>query len=612
MVESHPMTISEKSLVLYKNRPAVVSEKSDKLTIVLSGGETIRVRDKDVELLHQGPSPKSEAIEGASVEGDVEGAWALLEGSEVPLSELAELAFGSFDPKTAWAAWLLVKDGLRFTGTIQAVRARSAEEVAAEEAKRGGKARDAAEREEFLDRLKKLKIVLPDDARRLQDVEALALGKTDKSRTLKEAGKQETPLEAHKLLVATGYWDAAMNPHPTRFGQTLSSAKTAVSPPPAEDRIDLTRMRAFAIDNAWSADPDDAVSLEGDSVWVHVADPAASVPSDSAVDLEARGRGETLYLPEGVYRMIAEEALPLYALGLSPRSPALSFRMQLDAEGEVTDIEIVRSTVQVERLTYGEADERSASPELAPLFALAEKLHKKRLAAGAVTIDLPEVHLSAAEGQVTIEPVRDYRSAEMVRELMLLAGIGAARWAIRNRLPFPFVAQEVGDLPADPLPGLAGSYQLRRCMRPRRLSAQPGRHGGLGLPEYTQVTSPLRRYTDLLAHQQIRAFLTGAQPLSVEGVLERVAAGEIAAQAAVQAERASRTHWTMVHLSRMAGTEWDAVIVDRKGGRATVLIPALALETQVAVKGEEGINDAIRIAVKTVKIPELEATFVAV
>lgn len=606
------MTISEKSLVLYKNRPAVVSEKSDKLTIVLSGGETIRVRDKDVELLHQGPSPKSEAIEGASVEGDVEGAWALLEGSEVPLSELAELAFGSFDPKTAWAAWLLVKDGLRFTGTIQAVRARSAEEVAAEEAKRGGKARDAAEREEFLDRLKRLKIVLPDDARRLQDVEALALGKTDKSRTLKEAGKQETPLEAHKLLVATGYWDAAMNPHPTRFGQTLSSAKTAVSPPPAEDRIDLTRMRAFAIDNAWSADPDDAVSLEGDSVWVHVADPAASVPSDSAVDLEARGRGETLYLPEGVYRMIAEEALPLYALGLSPRSPALSFRMQLDAEGEVTDIEIVRSTVQVERLTYGEADERSASPELAPLFALAEKLHKKRLAAGAVTIDLPEVHLSVAEGQVTIEPVRDYRSAEMVRELMLLAGIGAARWAIRNRLPFPFVAQEVGDLPADPLPGLAGSYQLRRCMRPRRLSAQPGRHGGLGLPEYTQVTSPLRRYTDLLAHQQIRAFLTGAQPLSVEGVLERVAAGEIAAQAAVQAERASRTHWTMVHLSRMAGTEWDAVIVDRKGGRATVLIPALALETQVAVKGEEGINDAIRIAVKTVKIPELEATFVAV
>jgi exoribonuclease-2 len=167
-------------------------------------------------------------------------------------------------------------------------------------------------------------------------------------------------------------------------------------------------------------------------------------------------------------------------------------------------------------------------------------------------------------------------------------------------------------MPSEPLPGLAGSYQLRRCMRPRRLSAQPGRHGGLGLGEYTQVTSPLRRYTDLLAHQQIRAVLSGKTPLTTEGVLERAAAGEIAAQAAVQAERASRLHWTMVHLSRMAGSEWDAVVVERKGGRATVIIPDLALETQVAVAGDAAINDSIRLAVKTVKIPELEAIFTAI
>ena len=606
------MTIREKSLVLYKNRPAVVSEMNDKLTIVLSGGESIRVREKDVELLHPGPSPKPETIEEGEPEGDVEGARALLEGTEVPLCELAELAFGTFEPLTAWASWLLVKDGLRFTGTVQAVRARTSDEVAAEEIKRGGKAREAAEREEFLARLAKGQIMLPDDGRRLQDVEALALGKTDKSRTLKDAGKQETPLEAHKLLLATGYWEAAMNPHPARFGQTLSSAKAVVPPPPAEDRVDLTRLRSFAIDNAWSADPDDAVSVDGNDVWVHVADPAASVPTDSPADMEARERGETLYLPEGVYRMMEEEALPLYALGLSDRSLALSFHMTLTEDGDVAEVEIVRSTVRVERLTYGEADARSDAAELAPLFALADKLHARRLASGAVTIELPEVHISVTDGNVVIESVQDFRSAAMVRELMLLAGIGAARWAIRNRLPFPFVAQEVGDLPSDPLPGLAGSYQLRRCMRPRRLSAQPGRHGGLGLSEYTQVTSPLRRYTDLLAHQQIRAFLAGREPLTVEGVLERVAAGEIAAQAAVQAERASRAHWTMVYLSRMQGSEWDAVVVDKKGGRATVLIPALALETQVAIKGEGGINETIKVAVKTVKIPEAEASFVAV
>jgi exoribonuclease-2 len=197
----------------------------------------------------------------------------------------------------------------------------------------------------------------------------------------------------------------------------------------------------------------------------------------------------------------------------------------------------------------------------------------------------------------------------MVREFMLLAGNAAAKWALRNRLPFPFVAQEVGDLPSEPLPGLAGSYQLRRCMRPRRLSSVPGPHGGLGLPEYTQVTSPLRRYTDLVAHQQIRAFLDGREPLSAEDVLAVLAAGEAAAQAAVQAERASRSHWTMVLLSGMKDSVWDATIVDRKGGRAVVLIPALGLETSVPIKGDPVLNDTIQVALAQVRIPELEASF---
>ena len=186
------------------------------------------------------------------------------------------------------------------------------------------------------------------------------------------------------------------------------------------------------------------------------------------------------------------------------------------------------------------------------------------------------------------------------------------RSAIRNRIPFPFVAQELGDLPADPLPGLAGSYQLRRCMRPRRLSATPGEHAGLGLSEYTQVTSPLRRYTDLVAHQQIRTFLAGGTPQTSDEVLSRIAAGEAAAQTAVQAERASNRHWTLILLSRMKNAEWDAVVVDRKGNRATVLIPALAMEASVAVKGELALNDIVRVVATNVKIPELDASFAMV
>lgn len=606
-----PSMMKEKSLVVYKNRPALVSEVGDKIAIRLDDGTTLRVRDKDIELLHDGPLQNLSELRQAPPEGDLQGAWELLEGTEAPLAEMAELAFGEWSPRSAWAAYEVLKDGLYFTGSISAVRPRSAEERKAEESKRGEKEREAAEREAFLGRLKTGAVSLPEDGRRLQDVEALALGKTDKSRTMKDLGRGETPQDAHRLLLSVGYWKPQVNPYPSRFGLSLSSASVPVPPPPAEERADLTDLPAYAIDNEWSADPDDAVSLDGDILYVHVADPAAAVIPGSPADREARDRGATLYLPEGCSRMLAEEALPQYALGLAEVSPALTFKMRLAEDGAPLETEIFASLVKVRRLSYAQADGAAGGPDLAGLFALAERNIARRMAAGAVAIDLPEVHLSVADGAVRFEPIRDSRSAAMVRECMLLAGEGAARWAIRNLVPFPYVAQELGDLPAEPLNGLAGSYQLRRCMRPRRLSAQPGAHGGLGLEVYTQVTSPLRRYTDLLAHQQIRSVLAGRIPLTADEILAALAAGEAAASATVQAERASRAHWTMVYLSERIGAKFSGILAERKGNRGTVLIPELALETQVNLKGDAGPNDAVELTVVSVKVPELEAAFSA-
>jgi exoribonuclease-2 len=206
---------------------------------------------------------------------------------------------------------------------------------------------------------------------------------------------------------------------------------------------------------------------------------------------------------------------------------------------------------------------------------------------------------------------------------MLLAGEGAAAWAGQRQLPFPYITQETGDLPARPLPGLAGSCQLRRCMRPRSVSARPGCHWALGLEGYTQVTSPLRRYTDLLAHQQIRLYLRKAagadvQPLSEEEVLFRLAAADAAAQAVTQAERASKAHWLAVYLAEKlakakdgaAAAEqlvWDAVVIDKRGNGSGIIIPALALETQISFAGTP--NEAVKVRLKSVRIPEAEAVF---
>ncbi len=601
--------VKQKSLAVYKYRPALVMDVGEKIEILLQDGEKIRVREKDIEVLHPGPLNALGDLEARAAEGDVRGAWELLQDSQVPLPELAELVYGAFTPQSAWAAYQLLRDGLFFTGSVDSIRAKTQDEVTLEEAKRTGKAKEAGEREAFLDRLAKGNLNLPDDGRFLQDAEALALGKTEKSRTLKDAGKPETAIEAHRLLIQTGYWPGSYNPYPARFSQANHSAHAPVPPYGEEERLDLTGLSAYAIDNAWSADPDDAVSADGEDLWVHVADPAASVLPDSAADLEARGRGATLYLPEGCYRMLNDGALPLYALGLSERSPALSFRIRIGEDGSILDTDIVRSWVRVARMTYAEADAAAQTPHMVPLFAIAERNLKRRIAAGAVMIDLPETHMTVEDGKVEIVRIKDYRSADMVRECMLLAGEGTARWALRNRLPFPYIAQEVGDLPAQPLPGIAGSFQLRRCMRGRRLSAQPGAHGGLGLAEYTQVTSPLRRYTDLLAHQQIRAHLSGSPAFTQDDILLRVAAGEAAASAATQAERASRSHWTMVYLSDKKDSEWEAVAVERKGSKVQAIIPELGMEIFVAHKEDLEPNQVFRVRVGTVKIPEQEAMF---
>jgi exoribonuclease-2 len=324
--------------------------------------------------------------------------------------------------------------------------------------------------------------------------------------------------------------------------------------------------------------------------------------------------------------MIAPEALSFFALGLAPggRSPALSFRIILDKNLSIVETEIVPSWIKVTRLTYEEADRSAPSfaggassgdAEKVPagLFHLAERNVERRLDMGAVLIELPEAHIRVSSGagknSVSIEPVPSHVSADMVRECMVLAGEGAARWALRNKVPFPFIGQEAGDIPTERLPGLAGAWQMRRCMRPRSVSAKPGVHWGLGLDEYTQVTSPLRRYTDLLCHQQIRAFLRGGPLLSGEEVLLRVSAAEAAASAAARAERVSRAHWTAVYLSDKKGSVWDGVVLDRKGSRGIAVIPALGVETQVSLKGDEKPNDTVRLVSGHVKIPEGELVF---
>lgn len=590
--------------MLYKVRPARVVSIGEKIEIELDGGNK-RVRPKDVELLH--PGPLRALADLVPQEGELTEAWELLEGGETTLRDLAELAFNDFTPATAWAAWQLVAEGLAFTGTPNAIQVRTREVVERERAERAAKAAAEQEWNAFLQRMA-ASAPAPEDAPRLGEVERLALGRAEHSRVLEALGYQQTPENAHRALIQVGHWEASLNPHPLRCGVALESLDLPVPELPDEERLDLTHLPAYAIDDEGNQDPDDALSLDGERLWVHVADVAALVEPQSEMEREARARGANLYLPEGVVNMLPAGITERLGLGLQPVSPALSFAFRCDEQGELADIEILRTWVRVERLSYDHVEQRLEMSHFAALREMTDRFRRRRVAAGATSLNLPEVSVKVESGRVSVRPLPRLASRELVADAMLMAGEAAATFCLERGIPIPYATQappEPGEEPAD----LAAMYARRRCFKPTRSSLQPELHAGLGLTRYARATSPLRRFSDLLVHQQIRAWLAGRDCLSAQQVAERVGEAENSGIGIRRGERLSNLHWKLVFLQQYPGWRGEGVVVGREDRKSVLLIPELALEVRIRLKEDPPLNQRIRLALAEVDIPQLTASF---
>jgi exoribonuclease-2 len=601
------MSLREGSLVLYKNRPALVKRVGRKLEIALEDGGTLSVRPKDVTPLHPGPIQSFDELQPLA--GEIATAWEILAGKVVSLADLAELAYGNYTPAAAWAAWQLVDDGLYFHGTPEEVTARPAQELAQERADREAKRAQDRSWAAFVERMRAGQFAVQDRPY-LEEVESVALGRRDQSRVLRELGRAERPETAHALLIEVGYWDRTVNPYPQRLRMAIDPPDVVLPELPNETRIDLTHLAAFAIDDEGNQDPDDALSLEGDRLWVHVADVGALVVPESAADREARARGANLYLPERTVPMLPPKATEVLGLGLSEISPALSFGLDLTPGAEVLNVEVVPSWVRVTRLTYAEADARLREEPFLNLYRLAKAHEARRREGGAVFLELPEVDVSVEDGEVQIRPILPLRSRDLVTEAMLMAGKGLAVFALDRGIPFPFSTQEppsVGVLEAPTT--LSEMYALRRSLRRSQMSSLPAPHAGLGLQVYAQVTSPLRRYLDLVAHQQLRAYLGGQDFLDSQALVERVGAADFVTGEVRQAERLSRQHWTMVYLMDHPNWQGKGVLVDKRDSRGTVLIPELDLEPRLHLRRDLPLDSVVRLVVTDVDLAERDVHF---
>ncbi|MGK7941929.1 MAG: ribonuclease catalytic domain-containing protein [Crocosphaera sp.] len=633
-----------------ERRLAVVDRPEGKKDwmVIDSEGHTHKLRPQRVEYeVPGGPYTSSDIaqllqdIQPYLDPSSLEVAWELLveEGDAVTPTDMASFLFSDQTPTLCYAAHrLLCDDKIYFKKKGDSYEPRSSSQV--EEIKHQLEVEQQREQEKavFLEHIQQgiageTVEWTQSDRTRLESLEKFVLQPEQTHRNaqdlLKELGYKTTPEEAFELLVTLKWWSPHENlflkrsSYPVNFPQkVLDVAASYLETPPPDadgDRLDLTHLKVYTIDDESTEEIDDGLSveyLEDDRVklWIHIADPTRLVTPGDELDLEARKRSTTLYLPTGMISMFPMElAAGPMSLRQGELSAALSFGVILDGEGAVVDYSIHASLIKpTYRLTYHDVDEMlllgiTAEAELAVLADAAKKRHQWRQSQGSITIKMPEAIIKVkSEEEIVIELLETSISRQLVAEMMILAGEVAGTYCGENNIPVPFRGQPQPELPSDDelllLPaGPVRACALRRCMPRSEMGTIPSRHASLGLNSYTQVTSPIRRYTDLLTHFQLKAHLRGDElPFPLDVMQHILYSVTLSAQEASFLERQTNRYWGLEFLRRNADQVWQGLVLRwlrEDEGLGVILLEELGLELPHRFERAVSLGDRLNVQV---------------
>jgi exoribonuclease II len=568
----------------------------------------------------------------------LEVAWEILveEGQAVDPSAMAMLLFSEKSPPLCYAAHhLLSDDKLYFKQKGDRYEPRPVGQVS--ELKHQSQI-EAQRQHEWQDFLQKVRQALAEeqvewqgsDRPRLEALERFAvLGEELQHRTaatevLAALGRGETAAAAFQLLVDLKIWSPHENLFlrrsqlPTQFPPRIleMAHRSFASPPPDPDtvRLNLTHLKTYTIDDESTREIDDGLSIDfladdRQRLWIHIADPTRWLLPGDELDLEARRRCTTVYLPTGMISMFPSElATGPMSLNQGQICTALSFGIILDEAGAVEEFEIRPSLVKpTYRLTYEDVDEIlelgvMAELEIAAIARWSKRREAWRQSQGAITIRMPESSIKVYNDEITIQVLEDSSSRTLVAEMMILAGEVAGRYGELHNLPLPFRGQPQPELPPETelmqLPAGPVRYcAIRRCMPRSEVGITPARHASLGLNTYTQVTSPIRRYADLLAHFQIKAHLRGdPPPFSIETTKELIHAASSTAYEASLVERQTNRYWGLEYLRRHPEEIWQSLMLRwlrEHENLGLVLLEDLGLE--IAMRFSRSINVGDRL-----------------
>ncbi|MEB3309186.1 MAG: ribonuclease R family protein [Snowella sp.] len=611
-------------------------------------GQSHKIRPQRIEYeIDGGPyQPQNIAVFLTEVQpyldpSSLEVAWELLveDGESVTPSALAQLLFSEKSPVLCYAAHsLLAEDKIYFKNKGEVYEPRSQNQVQEIKHQIAVEKQRQEEKAGFLDRLHQALagegIEWTDSDRpRLESLERYVLQPELTHRNAQDLLEQinypPTPEAAFDLLVKLGWWKFHENlflrrsSYPLQFPKkVLEVAHSSLHSPPAdldENRLDLTHLKVYTIDDESTEEIDDGLSVERlsdgrERLWIHIADPTRLILPNDELDLEARRRSTTLYLPTGVISMFPLElATGPMSLIQGKLCPALSFGVILGELGEVVDYTIHASLIKpTYRLTYDDVDEmlhmKIQDEQEIEILAKAASLRKSwRKSQGAINIKMPEAVIKVNEQEeVIIQLLEASVSRQLVAEMMILAGEVAGRYCQEHGVPVPFRGQPQPELPPEEEllllpPGPVRACAVRRCMPRSEISVTPYRHASLGLDTYTQVTSPIRRYTDLLTHFQLKAHLRGDKlPFAEDQIQQILYSVTLSSQEATSVERQTNRYWGLEYLRRNADQVWQCLVLRwlrEDEGLGILLFEELGLELAHRFERPVSLGDRLLVQV---------------
>ena len=409
---------------------------------------------------------------------------------------------------------------------------------------------------------------------------------------------------------------------PDDFPDDAIAEADRMKPAPLGDREDLRHLPFVTIDPADARDHDDACFAHPDEdpknegghiVWVAIADVAHYVTPGSALDREARKRGNSTYFPDRVVPMLPDRLSgDLCSLHEGVARSVIAVWMKLDAKGHKISHRFTRAMIKsVASLNYtevqdardGHANERCADlleEVIAPLYSAYEATKTARAMRQPLDLDLPERKIELSEdGEVTSVALKArFDAHRLIEEFMILANVAAAEELIRLQRPLLFrVHEEPSPQKLDALREVAEASgftlakgQVLRTEHLNRLLAQAEGtdfdellnistlrsmtqayynaenfgHFGLALKNYAHFTSPIRRYSDLIVH---RALITGhgwgkdgLSPEEIELLEETAQHISETERRSMAAERDTTDRYLAAYLADRVGNEFPGRI----------------------------------------------------